>query len=167
MGRRFGSATWMGGNAQADLDHNEDADALIGSDAAMLFVEWPHARSREGIHAAQVAIGELPAEHPAALVLTKCEGYLTPVEFARFALDPIGLGRERSDVPADLVDLFETMLEHFEQAAVFPISVYGWNSDRPAQFCDEFGRLVPWRIQPAQVDRPFEYILARLPRGVL
>lgn len=155
-----------GGNTASLVEHPEDADALATSNAAMVFVEWPWMRSLEGIHAAQDALHELHKGQPVALLVTKCEAYLSPAEFAQFAHEPLLFGKDHSTVPIELVELIESFAD-LPEVRVFPVSAYGWNAGRPAHYCDEFGRLVPWRINPAQMERPFEYVLHTLRREVV
>jgi len=144
--------------------HADDARALVEADAAMIFLEWPGPRGVEVRSAIDNALQMLGREHPTALVITKCESHLTSGEFAAFAEDPLGFARGHAPL-SDLLDSLLSFVEHFRHGALFPVTVYGWNGSRPAHFYDEFGRLVPWNIRPALVDRPFEYILSRLDLG--
>lgn len=144
--------------------HAGDADALTQADAAMVFLEWPGPRAADGRAAIENALQELRPDRPVALVITKCESFLTAGEFASFADDPLGFA-QRHDVPADLLERLQSFVDHFRRGALFPVTVYGWNGSRPAHLYDEFGRLVPWYIRPAMVDRPFEHILSCLPVG--
>jgi hypothetical protein len=153
-----------GANARSLRAHAEDAQALVEADAAMIFLEWPGPRGVEARSAIDNALQMLGREHPTALVITKCESYLTLGELSDFAEDPLGFARGYAPL-GDLLDSLSSFVEHFRHGAVFPVTVYGWNGSRPAHFYDEFGRLVPWNIRPALVDRPFEYILSRLALG--
>jgi hypothetical protein len=150
-----------GANSRDLVAHGADADALARADAVMIFLEWPGARAADSRAAIDNALQELSPGRPTALLITKCEGHLTAGEFASFADDPLGFARRKSS-PPDLSELLESFVAHFREGALFPITVYGWNGGRPAHFYDEFGRLVPWYIRPALVDRPFEHILNRL-----
>lgn len=151
----------QGANARDPVAHGDDADALARADAVMMFLEWPGTRAADSRAAIDNALQELSPDRPTVLLITKCEGHLTAGEFASFANDPLGFARRKGS-SADLTELLESFVAHFREGALFPVTVYGWNAGKPAHFYDEFGRLVPWYIQPAFVDRPFEYILNRL-----
>lgn len=150
-----------GGNARDLLAGREDAEALYGADAAMVFIDWPGTNAVAGRIAIENALQELDSERPTALVITKCESHLNMADFALFAMSPLEFA-QRADFSRELRESMESFTRHFRQGAVFPVTVYGWNGTRPAHFYDEFGRLVPWHIQPALVERPFEYILGKL-----
>jgi hypothetical protein len=153
-----------GGHARSLRTHGEDARALVAADAAMIFLEWPGPRAVEVRSAIDNALQMLGRELPTALVITKCESHLAAGEFAAFAEEPLAFAREHAPL-SDLLDSLASFADHFRQGAIFPVTVYGWNGSRPAHFYDEFGRLVPWNIRPALIDRPFEYILGRLALG--
>ena len=89
----------------------------------------------------------------AALVITKCEAHLSQQEFGEFAMNPMGFRP-----PRDLI-LPTELMKQFRGDAIFPVTVYGWKNGHPAQYIDGFGQHVPSSIEPAQVDRPFEYVL--------
>lgn len=150
-----------GGNARDVLASREDAEALYGADAAMIFIDWPGTNAVAGRVAIENALQELDPDRPTVLIITKCESHLSMADFALFAMSPMEFA-ERQDFSRGLRDAMEGFTRHFRQGAVFPVTVYGWNGTRPAHFYDEFGRLVPWHIQPALVERPFEHILGRI-----
>jgi hypothetical protein len=151
----------MKGDNVRNWAEDEDIRALQQAAAAMLFIDWPGPQAANNRTAMGLALQTLRPEQPAVLLVTKCESHLTAAEFSAFADDPLGFA-ERPDCPDELREWLGNFREHLPHAAVFPISVYGWNGPRPAHCYDEFGRLVPWHIRPALVDRPFEHILNRL-----
>ncbi|HEX4955390.1 MAG TPA: hypothetical protein VF017_18520 [Thermoanaerobaculia bacterium] len=150
-----------GGNARNVLTSREDAEALYRADAAMMFIDWPGTNAVAGRAAIENALQELDPDRPTVLLITKCESHLSMADFALFAMDPLEFA-QRQDFSRELRESMESFTRHFRQGAVFPVTVYGWNGTRPAHFYDEFGRLVPWHIQPALVERPFEHILGKL-----
>jgi hypothetical protein len=138
-----------------------EGPSLFAADAALIFCEWPGPRTAESETALQNALIELLPERPAAVVITKCEAHLEEAEFLRFAEAPLEFAATHLPL-APLVPLLRRALAHFRQLQIAPVTVYGWNGGRPAHSYDEFGRLVPWEINPAEVERPFAFVLAAL-----
>src|ERR1700753_1293733 len=143
----------MRGENVRNFSGPDDVVELHKAHAAMLFIDWPGPRAADNRTAIDVALQELRPDQPTVLLVTKCESHLTAAEFAAFADDPLGHAK-RDTFPADLRDWLSAFTEHCRHGQVFPVSVYGWNGPRPAHCYDEFGRLVPWYIRPALVDRP-------------
>jgi hypothetical protein len=153
-----------GGDAMAlEKTHRED---LASAEALLVFVSWPGERDVDNLIAAENALLLFNTAHkPTALVITKIECFLTPEQVGVITANPLACkdlqsaGRRRLNVPREFVNL----INRFPAEAVFPISVYGYGEDhRPAHYPDEFGRLVPWKIRPLNVARPFEHVIARL-----
>jgi hypothetical protein len=143
-------------------DRFQEPDPLFRSDAAMVFYEWPGQRTMENETALDRALIELLPGHPTVLVITKCEAHLCAREFLEFASAPLAFASSHPPL-APLLPLLRRYLAHFDRRlAIAPITVYGWNAGRPAHSYDEFGRLIPWNIQPAEVDRPFDFVLKSL-----
>jgi hypothetical protein len=139
----------------------EDTDFLFKADAALVFCQWPGTSMADDENALANALIDLLPERPTSLVITKCEAHLSEGEFLQFAADPLAFARLQTSL-SPLVPLLEKFLAHFKRLQIAPITVYGWNGGRPAHFHDEFGRLVPWNIRPADVERPFEFVLHAL-----
>jgi len=137
----------------------EDLEALDAATGMLLFVDVTRTDAVNVQLAVDNALAEWDASRPKALVLTKCEALLTQEEFGYFAAAP----HRYPDVPALKQRLSGRLLEQFRDHPVFPITVYGWHEGMPAQYLDEFGRLVPFRIDPSLVDCPFEYALEQRP----
>jgi hypothetical protein len=135
------------------IDSKADAADLRKAAAALVFLEWPSHRSVVNEIAVHNALAQLPPATPRAMVITKCESRLSPQQFLSCVVDPKAFAAT-AGVPA-LRKLFES----FDASAIFPITVYGWKGDRPAQYYNEFGQFVPWCIEPAMVERPFDYIV--------
>lgn len=159
----------MKGGDAMDLNSKEHRDDLARSEALMVFVSWPGARDVANLVAAENALQLFTAgtARPMVLVITKVECFLTPEQVGLLTADPRACGDLRSgnrngtstSVPKQFVDL----VNRFPPEAVYPISVYGYGEEhRPAHYPDEFGRLVPWKIHPLNVARPFEHIVSRL-----
>ena len=152
-----------GGLSYVASTPTEDTRALQSADAAMLFVEWPGPGTENRLRPALDALHLLQKHLPVALVITKCEGYLTKLQLRDFASDPIKFASKNS-IPSQLAELLNLFKREFrsEGADIFPVTVYGWHNDRPALFLDEFGRNVPWRIDPIFVYAPFIHIIDSL-----
>jgi hypothetical protein len=127
----------------------------------MLVLSWPGGGTADGVIAARNALGQLGRrDRPIVLVLTKVESYLEGHDLMRFHL-----GEDPSDIARDLrvSQPFQDLLREFPREAIFPITVYGYAPDgQPAHFLDEFGQLVPWKIRPQLVERPFNFLLEGL-----
>jgi hypothetical protein len=139
------------------LDSADEAAVLRKTSAALLFVEWPAQRALIDELAIENALAQIPAATPRALVITKCESQLTSAEFAMCVASPRKFAEERPPGVA-----LRRLLSKFQGDAVFPITVYGWKDGLPAQYYNEFGHFVPWAIEPAMVERPFDYIVAQV-----
>jgi hypothetical protein len=150
----------QGGNVRYPT-RTEEAEPLYRSDAAIVFYEWPGQRAISNEAALENALIGLLPRHPAALAITKCEAHLTEVEFLQFVAAPLAFAAQHPPL-RPLVPLLQRYRAHFHRLVIAPITVYGWNGGRPAHSYDEFGRLVPWNIQPAEVERPFDFILHTL-----
>ncbi|HLX08673.1 MAG TPA: hypothetical protein VKY89_12510 [Thermoanaerobaculia bacterium] len=150
----------QGGNAR-NPEASGEGPLLFAADAALIFCEWPGARTADSETALKNALIELLPERPAALVITKCEAHLGEADFLRFADSPLDFAAAHPPL-APLVPLLEGASRHFRQLQIAPVTVYGWNDGRPAHSYDEFGRLVPWEINPAEVERPFDFVLTAL-----
>ena len=147
-----------GGNALNPAQHREDMQALRRASAALVFAEWAspdETKDRIAVNGA-VNLANLDPPIPMSLVVTKCENHLDSRTLIRFASDPHRFA-EREDFPRHMRDL----IQQFRPGHVFPLTVYGYAEagDRPAHFCDEFGRLVPWGIRPFLVDAPMRWAI--------
>jgi hypothetical protein len=162
--RTLGFRDMVGGHTDSPKGNVVDAKALMDAPAAMFFLEWPGQQTVQAVTALGNALQLLPRNGIAALVITKCESHLSAADFAAFAEEPLVFARDHKPLQS-LVEPMSSFTDHFPGGQIFPLTVYGWNGDRPAHFYDEFGRLVPWNIQPALVDRPFNFILHRLGLG--
>ena len=145
-----------GENSQDPAQHQQDMQALRRASAALVFAEWAspdQTKDRIAVNGA-VSLANLNPPIPMSLVVTKCENYLDSGSLVRFASDPHRFA-EREDFPRHMRDL----IHQFRPGHVFPLTVYGYadSGDRPAHFCDEFGRLVPWDIRPFLVDAPMKW----------
>jgi hypothetical protein len=137
-----------------DTKGAEEAAVLRQAAGALLFLEWPTSRGVDNEIAVENALAQLSPPTPRALVITKCESRMTPQQFATCVVNPLTFARD-NNVSASM----QRLLTAFEPSAIFPITVYGWKDDLPAQYYDEFGQFVPWAIEPAMVERPFDYIV--------
>jgi hypothetical protein len=160
-GTVVGFRDMQGGQVRFPNQNGSETDALFKADAAMVFCEWPGARSADDENALENALIDLLPERPTALVITKCEAHLSEGEFLNFAADPLEFSHRHTPL-APLLPLMEKFQAHFKRLQIAPITVYGWNGGRPAHFHDELGRLVPWNIRPADVERPFDFLLHAL-----
>ncbi|MFA5907940.1 MAG: hypothetical protein WC815_04100 [Vicinamibacterales bacterium] len=146
----------MVGGVAAKPTARADVDALRNEVAgALLFVDVTRLGIAEVRQSALNALAELGTK-PCALVLTKCEAVLSEEEFGRFTKSPLSCEQIGSLV------LPSGLMKRFESNAIFPITVYGWHNNMPAQYLDEFGRFVPFKIEPSLVDRPFEFAVERI-----
>ena len=140
-------------HAESDLDY----EAVRNASALIYFVEWPGQRIVNDLIA--VEQGKLYApDCPSVLAVTKVECFLSPAQFGRFFHDPIRVAVEMKS-PAGFIQI----LNGIPPDNIFPISVYGYSEEGfPAQYYDEFGRLVPQNIKPVGVDSLFERVLKGL-----
>jgi hypothetical protein len=142
----------LGGHAR-DLVR-EELDTLANADAVMLFVAWPGERDVDQLIAAGNALAMAP-RRKVALVVTKCETHLRPDELAGLT----GSDTQRASRLRGLPYRFQELLAAVGEAW-FPVSVFGYRDDaQPAHYRDEFGRIVPWGINPVNVNLPFDHII--------
>lgn len=139
------------------VDSADEAAELRRAAGVLLFLEWPSHRSVVNDIAVHNALAQIAPHVPRALVITKCESGMTTAEFAECVVHPRGSAAIRR-TPAAL----QRLLNDTPALEVFPITVYGWKDDLPAQYYNEFGQFVPWAIEPAMVERPFGYMLERV-----
>jgi hypothetical protein len=159
-GLAIGFRDMQGGNARYP-DRTRESEPLFQSDAAIVFYEWPGQRAANNEAAVENALIGLLPRHPTALAITKCEAQVTEADFLRFAAAPMAFAARHPPL-APLLPMLQRYTRHFRNLVIAPITVYGWNAGRPAHSYDEFGRLVPWNIQPAEVERPFDFVLHSL-----
>lgn len=134
----------------------EDTQAIRSSSAVISFVSWPGQSDVERWVAAKTPLSLVVKGTPCVLVVTKVETHLTRSELSAFMLnDPVDEARRRQ-----LPEKFVELLGSFPRQAVFFISAFGYHDDgMPAQYLDEFGRVVPSGISPVNVQMPFDYVV--------
>lgn len=130
-----------------------DVDAkrtLAQADAVIYFIEWPtRLADLVAIRRANLHRG---VKHQDAIVVTKCEKYLADSEFK----EAIVTSRDCETLP----DEYRETLRSLAPNRVFLTTVYGWQrGGRPAQFLNEVGRQVPWKIAPEGIKRAFDEAL--------
>jgi hypothetical protein len=133
---------------------SDELNRLRTATAVLLFIDMTTMALREPLQSVENALSER-RDIPAAVVLTKCECVMSAAEFGPFALDPL----KKSHVGEAVLPM--QLLERFEKR-IFPITVYGWNDGGPAQYLDEFGRVVPADVSPALVKAPFDFAVNAL-----
>lgn len=140
-------------NAEADVA------AISAAAAAMFFVSWPEGDGNAAhIGAVLQAQRRMRPDRPRALLITKVECHLSRAEVAEFALSDPGEAAKKHGFSPQFIELIKAFPN-----AVFPVSVFGYHDDGlPAQYRDEFGRLVPWKIRPVNIRPAFEYVLSEL-----
>jgi hypothetical protein len=132
----------------------EERRVIDASAAVVVFVSWPGQSDVQRLSAAQTPL-RLRDDKPRALAVTKVETHLTRTELAAFMANPLEEARKRG-LPGNFINL----LNEFPQQAIFFISAFGYDEKGlPAQYLDEFGRVVPSAISPVNVQMPFEYVV--------
>jgi hypothetical protein len=134
----------------------EELKAIDSAAGVIVFVAWPGQSDVQRLTAAQTSLRRALHRKPCALVITKAETHLTRLELAGMMLnDPVTEPRGR-ELPHDFVDL----LRGVPRQRIFFVSAFGYNAEGfPAQFLDEFGRVVPSGIRPVNVQMPFDYVV--------
>jgi hypothetical protein len=134
----------------------EQVQAIRSAAAVIVFVSWPGESDVQRWIAARTPLLHLVHGTPCVLVVTKVETHLTRSELSACMLDdPVDEARRRQ-----LPEQFVQLLGSFPRQAIFFISAFGYLDDgMPAQYLDEFGRVVPSGISPVNVQMPFDYVV--------
>jgi hypothetical protein len=138
----------------------EDLAALQRAAGLILLTTWPGERDVTNAIAVEQALRFVrDRQLPLALMVTKVEGYLKIEQLGLFLLNnPLEEARKLGALP----ESFLRLLALVPPQSIFFTSVYGYANGYPAQYRDEFGRLVPSSIQPKNVAAPFDHVIGGL-----